>query len=137
MHLFSNFSNFKIALDRCYGAWAQIKMQPVFNSTKKSRCIILLVSSLLAPLQLVLAFSQVDEQFLYTWCFLLLRLRENLLIIIIKNDFTLALRLHPTLNSQYSINIYFSFDSVRHSESYSIILTQIVLIETFFLCHIC
>ena len=40
----------------------------------------------------------------------------------------ILIRLDPALNSQYSVNINFTFDSVRHSGSYSIILTQIVLI---------
>ena len=64
-------------------------MQLVFNSTKKSRCIMLLCF-LFTPLHLVLVFSLIDEQFIYTWCFLLLRLRKKVLIE--KKDFLVALQ---------------------------------------------
>ena len=65
-------------------------MQLVFNSTKKSRCIIMLLCFLFTPLHLVLVFSLIDEQFIYTWCFLLLRLRKKVLIE--KKDFLAALQ---------------------------------------------
>ena len=65
-------------------------MQLVFNSTKKSRCIIMLLCFLFTPLHLVLVFSLIDEQFIYTWCFLLLRLRKKVLIE--KKDFLVALQ---------------------------------------------
>ena len=65
-------------------------MQLVFNSTKKSRCILMVLCFLFTSLHLVLVFSLIDEQFNYTWCFLLSRLRKNVLIE--KKDFLVALQ---------------------------------------------